>query len=177
MTQPAYAADNSYVVGQYIKSELTDKPVKSWDEAIAPQIAQVEHTKAEAQRLAAEAEAKRAAEEAAAQAAALAASYSQPKPSQVAVAISGDCAAWMAAAGVDDYPNAIYVINSESGCNPNAVNASSGACGVGQALPCSKMGCAMGDGYCQMRWMQSYVMGRYGSWSAAAAFWRSHSWY
>lgn len=93
------------------------------------------------------------------------------------VAVSGSCSDWMAAAGIKDTANATYLINAESGCNPNAVNASSGACGVGQALPCSKTGCAMGDGACQTKWMNSYVLGRYGSWAAAADHHRTYGWY
>lgn len=91
--------------------------------------------------------------------------------------LGGTCSAWMAAAGITDIANANYVIERESHCNPYAVNKSSGACGIGQALPCSKMGCSMGDGQCQMIWMNSYVMGRYGSWAAAAAHSRTYGWY
>ncbi len=93
------------------------------------------------------------------------------------VNLGGTCSEWMAAAGITDYANASYLIQKESGCNPYAVNRSSGACGVGQALPCGKTGCAMGDGQCQTIWMNSYVMGRYGSWAAAANHHRSYGWY
>jgi uncharacterized protein YabE (DUF348 family) len=89
----------------------------------------------------------------------------------------GSCGEWMAAAGITDIANATYLINKESGCNPYSVNRSSGACGVGQALPCSKTGCEMGDGACQTRWMNSYVLGRYGSWQAAADHHRRYGWY
>ena len=93
------------------------------------------------------------------------------------VTVSGSCSQWLSAAGITDIANAMFIISHESGCNPNAVNPSSGACGIGQALPCGKTGCAMGDGQCQMNWMNSYVLSRYGSWANAAAFWRGHSWY
>jgi len=98
-------------------------------------------------------------------------------------AITGSCGEWMAAAGVPNSTSANYLIAKESGCNPNSVNKSSGACGIGQSLPCSKMGPVNADGTSavdpvgQMRWMHNYVMGRYGSWDAAAAFHRSHGWY
>ncbi len=97
--------------------------------------------------------------------------------------ISGTCSEWMAAAGVVSTNNVNYLISKESGCNPRAVNRSSGACGIGQALPCSKMGGVNPDGTSalspvdQMRWMNSYVMGRYGSWDAAAAHHRAKGWY
>lgn len=91
--------------------------------------------------------------------------------------LGGSCGEWIAGAGITDLANASYLIQKESGCNPYAVNKSSGACGVGQALPCSKTGCAMGDGQCQTIWMNSYVMGRYGSWEAAANHHRNYGWY
>ena len=90
---------------------------------------------------------------------------------------SGSCDQWLDAAGITDKSNAMYIISRESGCNPNAINASSGAEGIPQALPYSKTGCAHGDAICQLRWMQTYVNERYGGWSGAVGWWRSHSWY
>ncbi|MBA3678595.1 hypothetical protein H0W80_00105 [Candidatus Saccharibacteria bacterium] len=89
----------------------------------------------------------------------------------------------MAQAGVTDVGSAIILINRESGCNPNAVNKSSGACGVGQSLPCSKMGAVNANGTSavspvnQLIWMQNYVIQRYGSWKAAVSWHDSHNWY
>lgn len=89
----------------------------------------------------------------------------------------------MAQAGVTDVGSAIILINRESGCNPNAVNKSSGACGVGQSLPCSKMGAVNANGtsavspVAQIRWMQNYVIQRYGSWANAVAFHNRNNWY
>ena len=97
--------------------------------------------------------------------------------------ITGSCGEWMAAAGVPATDSVTYLINKESHCNPNAVNRSSGACGIGQALPCSKMGPVNSDGtsavdpVAQLIWMNNYVLGRYGSWDAAAAHSRSVGWY
>ena len=89
----------------------------------------------------------------------------------------GSCAEWMASAGISDTSSASELIRRESGCNPYSVNPSSGACGVGQALPCGKTGCEMGDGACQMVWMNQYVLGRYGNWSAALNHSYSNGWY
>ncbi len=89
----------------------------------------------------------------------------------------GSCSEWIAGAGISDLTSATELIRRESHCNPYAVNPSSGACGVGQALPCGKTGCEMGDGACQTKWMNSYVIGRYGSWSAALSFHNTHNWY
>ena len=89
----------------------------------------------------------------------------------------GSCGEWIAGAGIADTGSASYLIGKESGCNPYSVNRSTGACGLGQEYPCGKSGCELGDGACQARWMNSYVLGRYGSWDNAAAFHRSNGWY
>jgi len=70
-----------------------------------------------------------------------------------------------------------YIYDHESGNNPGAINAGSGACGLGQALPCSKMGCGLADYACQDAYFDNYAIQRYGSWSAAAAFWQVHRWW
>ena len=90
---------------------------------------------------------------------------------------SGNCATWIQQAGIADTANAIELIRRESNCNPNAVNRSSGACGVAQELPCGKSGCSLGDGACQVKWMSSYVHSRYGSWAAAVAWHDRNNWY
>lgn len=97
--------------------------------------------------------------------------------SRLPVAVTGTCSQWIAAAGITDVGNAAELIRRESGCNPNAVNRSSGACCVAQELPCGKSGCALEDGACQVRWMDGYVKNRYGSWAGAVAFHNSHNWY
>lgn len=71
----------------------------------------------------------------------------------------------------------MFIYMKESGNNPNAVNRSSGACGLAQALPCSKMGCALGDYACQDAWATNYMQGRYGTWENAKAFWELHRWW
>lgn len=94
-----------------------------------------------------------------------------------AVAVTGSCDTWLAQAGVTDTASAKALISRESGCNPNAVNPSSGACGVAQELPCGKSGCSLGDGACQIAWMKRYVEGRYGSFAAALAHSYNVGWY
>lgn len=89
----------------------------------------------------------------------------------------GNCSEWIAAAGINDIVNAVELIRRESNCRPSALNPSSGACGVAQELPCGKSGCSISDGACQVKWMNSYVLGRYGSWANAVAFHNSHNWY
>ena len=73
------------------------------------------------------------------------------------------------------------IISHESSWNPRAVNASSGAYGLAQALPGSKMASAGADWRTnpatQIKWTLSYMNQRYGSPNAAWAFWQTHHWY
>lgn len=91
----------------------------------------------------------------------------------------GSPAEWMAAAGIpeSDWGYVDYVVSRESGWNPNATNASSGACGLVQALPCSKV---PGNGYDpvdNLRWATGYAVDRYGSWAGAYDFWIANNWW
>lgn len=65
--------------------------------------------------------------------------------------------------------------NKESGWNPNALNPSSGACGIPQALPCSKLPDHSVTG--QITWMLDYIQQRYSTPSNALAFHYAHNWY
>ena len=67
------------------------------------------------------------------------------------------------------------IVQRESNWNINAVNASSGACGLGQALPCSKIADHSATG--QIQWMIDYIANRYGTPAAAWNFWQNHKWY
>ena len=93
------------------------------------------------------------------------------------------CANYARSAGVseNDLYVALTLIMRESGCRYDASNAGSGAYGIPQALPGSKMASAGSDWkinpVTQIRWMIGYVTGRYGGWSQAWAFWSSHHWY
>ena len=71
----------------------------------------------------------------------------------------------------------MFIYTKESGNRPNAVNASSGACGLGQALPCSKMPCSLEDYKCQDAYFTDYMIRRYGSWVAAKTFWLNNYWW
>lgn len=120
-------------------------------------------------------EAAQAAEQA--QAVQVAAPQPQVAPAPVYAAPAGNCASWMAAAGITDPATALILINKESGCNPNAMNPSSGACGIGQQLPCGKWPHAWNDPVGAMIDMQAYVIARYGSWANALAFHLSNNYY
>lgn len=73
------------------------------------------------------------------------------------------------------------IIERESSWNIFATNPSSGAYGLGQALPGYKMA-SMGSAWrnsalIQIKWALSYMNGRYGSPCAAWTFWQAHNWY
>jgi hypothetical protein len=106
-------------------------------------------------------------------------SPSDSKPTHVAsvAPVSGSCHDWMNAAGITDQASAYTLIMRESGCNPNAVNPSSGACGIGQQLPCGKWPHAWNDPIGGMIDMQNYVFARYGTWADALAHSYAHNWY
>lgn len=93
------------------------------------------------------------------------------------------CASWARQAGVseEDLSAALDLIYHESGCRVDATNAGSGAYGIPQALPGSKMA-SMGADWetnpvTQIKWMIGYVTGRYGGWSQALNYWYAHGWY
>ena len=112
----------------------------------------------------------------------------EPVDEQVKVGMKVDLPAgthndWMARAGIasSDYGYVNYIIERESHWNPLAKNRSSGATGLCQALPGNKMASAGSDWatnpITQLRWCNSYAVGRYGSWAKAYQFWTTHHWW
>ncbi|MFJ1654942.1 transglycosylase SLT domain-containing protein [Streptomyces sp. NPDC088337] len=73
------------------------------------------------------------------------------------------------------------IVNHESSWNYRAVNPSSGAYGLFQALPGSKMSSVGADWQTnpatQIKWGLSYMDGRYGSPCDAWNFWQANHWY
>ncbi len=63
----------------------------------------------------------------------------------------------------------------ESGWNPSARNSWSGACGIPQANPCSKI--AVDDVSGQITWGLDYIAQRYGDPNAAWAYWQANGSY
>jgi hypothetical protein len=107
-------------------------------------------------------------------------------PVTQAPAITGDwvaqCHTWLYAAGIPeaDHAKAIYLIDRESDCNPNAQNRSSTAYGIAQFLDSTwkGVGCIKTpEPVEQLRCMNKYVLGRYGSWSGAISHSKSTGWY
>ncbi|MFF4748828.1 transglycosylase SLT domain-containing protein [Streptomyces sp. MMS24-I2-30] len=73
------------------------------------------------------------------------------------------------------------IVNHESSWNYRAVNASSGAYGLFQALPGTKMASAGADWQTnpatQIKWGLNYMNSRYGSPCEAWSFWQANNWY
>ncbi len=70
------------------------------------------------------------------------------------------------------------LVMRESGWNPRALNKSSGACGIPQSLPCSKLPQGIDTPPIeQVKWMIKYVQNRYGSPTKAIQFHNSKGWY
>ncbi|MFJ8495767.1 hypothetical protein ACIRBZ_46700 [Streptomyces sp. NPDC094038] len=85
--------------------------------------------------------------------------------------------------GADQMPPLLSLFNGESGWRWNALNPSSGAYGIPQSLPASKMASAGPDWRTnpatQIRWGMGYIHDRYGSPAHAYSTWLSRSprWY
>jgi hypothetical protein len=79
------------------------------------------------------------------------------------------------------WPALETIWTKESTWNERAENPSSGAYGIPQALPGSKMASAGADwrtnAATQIKWGLSYIGGRYGDPCKAWGFWQSHHWY
>lgn len=92
---------------------------------------------------------------------------------------SGSHKDWLKEAGItSNFDKWNYIINHESGWNPKATNGGSGAYGLPQSLPGSKMASAGSDWrsnpITQLKWMKSYVNSRYGGIGNAYRYWLSH---
>ena len=80
-----------------------------------------------------------------------------------------------------DFTATVYIISHESGWNVSATNPGSGAYGLPQALPGSKMVSAGADWatnyQTQLKWFWGYCAQRYGSIQGAYAYWLAHHCY
>ncbi len=153
--------------------------------------ATVQATTAEADRVAAEQAAAAAAEAAKAAAAeaakaTVASTSSSSRPSAPtdpsgAQAIARDLMMSKYGWGADQFGCLVSLWNKESGWNVNSYNASSGATGIPQALPGSKMATAGADWQTnpatQITWGLGYIAGSYGTPCAAWDKSQSVGWY
>ncbi|RMI43121.1 aggregation-promoting factor C-terminal-like domain-containing protein [Streptomyces triticirhizae] len=83
--------------------------------------------------------------------------------------------------GADQFQCFSNIVDHESGWDHTATNPSSGAYGLMQALPGSKMATAGADWQTnpatQIRWGVNYMESRYGSPCGAWEFWQANNWY
>lgn len=102
-----------------------------------------------------------------------------PRHAAPIAAVTGSKADWLAASGIpeNEWHYVDSIVSRESGWNPNAVNKSSGACGLGQQLPCGKWSGSWNDPVAALRAQYEYVKGRYGSYAGAVGFWNTNHWY
>lgn len=91
---------------------------------------------------------------------------------------------WLIAAGIpeSDWGYVDYIITRESGWNPNSVNNTSGACGLAQALPCSKVPGNPLNPIDSLKWANGYAhtcvsYRMYCGWEGAYRFWLGHNWW
>ena len=101
------------------------------------------------------------------------------KPKNMLYTGGGSKSEWLAQSVIpsNQWGYADFMVTKESGWNPNAVNKSSGACGLAQALPCSKVPGNPYNPIDSLNWMNGYVNGRYGGWEGAYTFWQKNRWY
>lgn len=79
----------------------------------------------------------------------------------------------------EDFKALVNLWTKESDWNPNAVNKSSGACNIPQALPCNKISNAYGDNSWQsgIKWGLKYIKQRYGTPTGAWQHFQNKGWY
>ncbi|MFI8181091.1 lytic transglycosylase domain-containing protein [Actinacidiphila glaucinigra] len=184
--QPVAATDTGTVLadipaGQQVQQASLTQQVKAQSDAAdtgtrkaAEQAARKQAGRDATARKAAEAkaEADRKAEAAARAALVVKASYTVAEVQAMAQALIGDAS---------QYQCFSNIVTHESGWNYTATNSSSGAYGLVQALPGSKMASAGADWRTnpgtQIKWGLKYMDSRYGSPCGAWSFWQANNWY
>lgn len=69
------------------------------------------------------------------------------------------------------------IVQRESGWVVGNRNGSSGACGLGQAYPCSKLGDGYGNAEAELNWTINYIASRYSTPEKALSFKNARGWY
>lgn len=98
----------------------------------------------------------------------------EPLPEPQTMTLSHEELMTQAGISQNNWPAVDYIIQHESGWNPEATEPNSGAHGLPQALPYSKTGCGWSDSLCQLQWANDYAVARYGGWWEAQAYWENH---
>lgn len=169
---PENAAMHDALVASQLKQHLGQQ-IQHQADAQAQAAAKKAAAEAAAKKAAAEAAAKKAAEREAAQAISRSASRGDILP-------TGDVQKLARSIIGSDTQFACFsnIIERESGWNVHATNPSSGAYGLAQALPGSKMASAGSDWRdnpeTQIKWAIGYMNNRYGGICQAWSYWQAH---
>lgn len=109
------------------------------------------------------------------------------KPAVISKPVTGSKEEWLRLAEIpeSEWGYVDYIVSKESGWNPCAYNPGksdcnaqpTSACGLAQALPCSKLGTNWSDPVHALKWQYNYVKGRYGGYAQAYNFWKINHWY
>ncbi|MFJ3789317.1 transglycosylase SLT domain-containing protein [Kitasatospora sp. NPDC090091] len=172
---------------QQAAAEATAKAAaeqKAAEEAARQKAAADAQAKADAEKAAKAAEEKRKADEAAANRSkarsAMAATDTSAPPVSVSPGSVQEIAQQIVGSDAQ-FQCFSQIVKRESGWDYTATNKSSGAYGLVQALPGSKMASAGADWRTnpatQIKWGLNYMNSRYGSPCGAWSFWQSHHWY
>ena len=112
------------------------------------------------------------------------ASAPTPTPKPQPQAITGGPQTWLSQSNITagDHGYADAIISRESGWRHMIWNTTgSGAYGLCQSLPASKMASAgsdyMTNPVTQLNWCNSYAQARYGGWAQAYSFWQANHWW
>lgn len=168
------AADSLIIAPQSLQTVQVGESRQATAEAVAAQVVEAAHVAYEASLVAQQISAQVAAEKLAADQAQQA-QAAQPStatgiaPTDLVSILQQRAAAEL---GEDEAAAMIWIGERESGVTLNSVNTSSGACGIWQALPCSKMGGM--DLEHQYGWVKGYARARYGSFVAAKLHWETY---
>lgn len=169
---PENTAMHDALIASQLKQQLGQQ-IQHQADAQAQAAAKKAAAEAAAKKAAAEAAAKKAAEREAAQSISRSASRGDIVP-------TGDVQKLAASIIGNDAQFACFsnIIERESGWNVHATNPSSGAYGLAQALPGSKMASAGSDWRdnpeTQIKWAIGYMNNRYGGICAAWSYWQAH---
>ncbi len=183
--QSVSAATRAQVLAQEARARAAQEAARSAARervAVAKRVAAEKARQDAARKVAARAAAQRAAAARAAAARAAKVRHSAPRASVPSGSPRSIARALLAARGWSGQFGCLdSLFNRESGWNPHAMNPSSGAYGIPQALPGGKMASAGSDWRTnpatQIRWGLSYIASTYGTPCGAWAHSQSHGWY
>lgn len=158
----------------YQQLQLKEQELQSKDQDSIQKQQEIENLNKQLEETKAQLEARLAQKRALAEAESIRAQENATQSSYVArTTVSGSKQDWLIASGIpeSEWWAVDSIVSGESSWNPNNVNPHSGACGLGQQLPCGKWDAygPWNDPVSALRAMNDYVQA-YGGWAEAVAF-------